>query len=635
MNPERTLSKKRNETASTRDCSLMRLFRSNLKLPGDSLAIQEETANRKESGTINKLSFSSSMASFGSSLLSSQGPIGQEPASVQQRPDFAMVERLVAGDAGSALKDLASRSDEELKVRLDKDRSLLMYATARSDSLVLVGLLKRLPELASRSDQDGRTALHYAVAFANLEAVLALAGIKALTNAADCQLQTPAHLAALKDRPDIFLGLLAKGSDIAVHDSYGRSPLSYLKDGKLKQDLILKLLVTDDFLDSSDQKRCAELKKSLLNRVNLRKRKCPWQALRKTEDVQEILQHDKELPQEDINSQDQFIPESIFIKSCQINNKQAWIIEDVLGVGNFGTVFLGKKADSEKLLAIKEYSKRQIRAPELTKRIFEEKQASIEFNSKFIVKSYDFFQTEKKLYMTMDYFPKRDLGKVLQFRGPLIENEIKILAAELILALEVIHSHGYVHRDLKPDNVFITSTGHIVIGDFGLCRKIKSKSELFSTFCGTLCYLPPEIMNKVQYGRTIDWYLLGELLFECAFGAPPFYHHCASRMRSLISACELRFPSNHTFSSSFVNLMEKLIVKDPSKRLGYKFGSRELKRHHFFLGVDWQKVARHQVALFDPGTLEDFKPKSEGRLLHAQPPHETSPGHFTLAGWSD
>lgn len=630
-------SRKRFQTTTTRDSSVKKLFRSNLRFPGDSLAIQEE-ASRKGSACTNKLSFASSMASFGSSLLSSQAQIAPESLTWKQA-DLIMVERLLLADISEALFLLKTKPDEDLQLKLDKERTLLMYCTARKDPSLLKALIARQPQLLSRQDSDGRTALHYAVLFSRIENVAYLADFSHILNISDCQKQSAAHLAAILKRVDLLLLLAAKRCKLTEADIYGFSVFDYIHDDRIKQDLLKRTTngkqesgisnrCTTEVTDSthfegeaSHIRRCVNLKKSILNRIGIARKKGPWQALRKTEEVKEVLQ-----PAILLQSGQQEYDEKAV--------SQNWIIEDVLGVGSFGTVYLGRKDGTDELIAIKEYSKRQIRAPELTKRIFEEKKAAIELNSPFIVKTYEFFQTSKKLYMTLEYFPKRDLGRLLHFRNTLNENEIKILAAELVLAIEVIHSKGFIHRDLKPDNVFISDSGHIVVGDFGLCKKLKSKGELSSTFCGTLCYLPPEILKKQGYSRNVDWYLLGELLFECAFGAPPFFDPCSSRMRALISNCDPKFPSSHQFTPTFINLLKSLLDKDPSQRLGSSFGARQLKRHPFFLGVDWKGVATRQVPLFNPSSIETFRPKGEGRLLRVSKDTKLS-DQFTLSGWSD
>ena len=631
MNPDMMLDIRKKETASTKDSSLTHLFRSNLKPSGAVGSISEESSNLATSPNNKKLSFSSFLTSFGSSVISSNVG-GQGTAENSQRPDFVLIEKICMAESGDVLRLFKTKPEEELLALLDKSRTILMYAALRREVEILQAILKRFPDLISKTDEDGRSALHYAVLFSNLEAVQYLIGQNADVKVVDSQRQNPAHLAAVKNNLEVFLLLVAKGCDLQAVDCYGLTPVDYLKDEKLKTDMLSKLQPAQDVQHTQ---RCINLKKTILNKVHLLKYKCPWQALRKTEEVT-LSNIPANEPQENLG--DSPVCPSHQPPSCKQSPSQTWVIEDVLATGNFGTVYCGKRSDSEKLIAIKELSKRQIRTPELTKRAFEEKKAMELIKSPFVIRAYDFFQTEKKLYLTMEYFPKRDLGRYLQYRGTLCENELKILAAELILAIETIHSHNFIHRDIKPDNILISETGHISICDFGLCKQLKGvKNEKTATFCGTLCYLPPEILGKKQYGKEVDWYLMGETLFECAFGAPPFFTHCNFRMKALIQNCELQFPKEQAkFSLTFIQFLRGLIGKDPCKRLGVKYGACELKRHPFFLGVDWARVACQRVPLFDASNIEDLKPKSRGQLLKPVSANDNnSLRNFTLTGWAN
>lgn len=140
------------------------------------------------------------------------------------------------------------------------------------------------------------------------------------------------------------------------------------------------------------------------------------------------------------------------------------------------------------------------------------------FNHPFLLKMHGCFQNDKKLYLITDHCEKGDLGRYLKLKGRLTEVQAKMLISEVILAVEALHSQNFMHRDIKPENVLVTDSGHIKLADYGMCKELKQKSDLTSTFCGSMMYLAPEIVNREAYGKSVDWFLVGELLYECVYG---------------------------------------------------------------------------------------------------------------------
>jgi serum/glucocorticoid-regulated kinase 2 len=122
----------------------------------------------------------------------------------------------------------------------------------------------------------------------------------------------------------------------------------------------------------------------------------------------------------------------------------------------------------------------------------------------------------------MDYCSRGDLGDLLKVERKFSEARAKVYMAEMILAIEHLHSLGIIFRDLKPDNILIDEDGHLKLADFGLAKEMED--ERTYTFCGTTSYLPPEMLGKLGHGKTLDWYLLGVLLHEMLTGAPPYYN---------------------------------------------------------------------------------------------------------------
>ena len=125
--------------------------------------------------------------------------------------------------------------------------------------------------------------------------------------------------------------------------------------------------------------------------------------------------------------------------------------------------------------------------------------------------------------MLLEYCPCGDLGHALKSEITFSEEIARIYACEILLALEYLHENGVMYRDLKPDNVLIADNGHVKLADFGLSKMGVDDNYNSSSFCGTYAYLAPEIIKKLGYGKSVDWYGLGAVLYEFCVGRPPFF----------------------------------------------------------------------------------------------------------------
>jgi len=142
----------------------------------------------------------------------------------------------------------------------------------------------------------------------------------------------------------------------------------------------------------------------------------------------------------------------------------------------------------------------------------------------FIVNLHCAFQTKTRLFMVMDYCRGGDLGRVIAQEGRLKEDVARIYLAEVLLALEELHKREIIYRDLKPDNIVLDEDGHAVLTDFGLSKEGIKATDLTNSFCGSLAYLAPEVLNRSGHGKSVDWYLLGVLLYEMLVGIPPYFN---------------------------------------------------------------------------------------------------------------
>lgn len=195
----------------------------------------------------------------------------------------------------------------------------------------------------------------------------------------------------------------------------------------------------------------------------------------------------------------------------------------LLGKGSFGEVYLVQKKDTGQYYALKVLPKDQIIGRNLIKYAFAEKNVLSSLNHPFIVRLHCSFQTNLRLCLLLDYCPGGDLAKALQKENKFSESRAKIYLCEVLLAIEELHNHEIIYRDLKPDNVVLDTEGHALLTDFGLSKEGVKESDYATSFCGSVAYLAPEMLAKTGHGRSVDWYLLGVLLYEMLVGIPPYY----------------------------------------------------------------------------------------------------------------
>eukprot|EP00003_Mantamonas_plastica_P006269 TRINITY_DN1509_c0_g1_i3.p1 TRINITY_DN1509_c0_g1~~TRINITY_DN1509_c0_g1_i3.p1 ORF type:complete len:552 (+),score=169.57 TRINITY_DN1509_c0_g1_i3:239-1657(+) len=264
---------------------------------------------------------------------------------------------------------------------------------------------------------------------------------------------------------------------------------------------------------------------------------------------------------------------------------------NVLGRGSFGKVMLARKKDNAKLYAIKVLNKADVVESEILIHTQAEKHILQTLQSPFLVGLEYSFQTEDKLYMVLDYISGGDLFFHLQ-NEKFDDDRSKFYAAEIILALKYLHEHGIVYRDLKPENILLRSNGHLCLTDFGLCKEGMEDGQRTNTFCGSLEYMAPEVLEYNDYSYSVDWWGLGIVLYMMLTGRHPFYHSNQEEMCKRILTSELRFPSSVYVSKEAKDILLGLLHKDPSKRLGCTLeNAQDLMEHEFFEGIDWDQLS--------------------------------------------
>jgi len=157
------------------------------------------------------------------------------------------------------------------------------------------------------------------------------------------------------------------------------------------------------------------------------------------------------------------------------------------------------------------------------------------------------------------------LSQYLEIEGCFAEDKCRLYLAEIVLALEALHAQNIIYRDLKPDNVVVGEDGHIMLTDFGLSREGVKRSDFGAkSFCGSYAYLAPEMVRKSGHGKTVDWYLLGVILYEMLTGMPPYYNEDKNELFKNILTKELAIDdSKLAISKDCKEILQQLLQKEP------------------------------------------------------------------------
>ncbi|PIN18712.1 Microtubule-associated serine/threonine kinase [Handroanthus impetiginosus] len=304
--------------------------------------------------------------------------------------------------------------------------------------------------------------------------------------------------------------------------------------------------------------------------------------------------------------------------------------------GAFGRVFLAKKRTTGDLFAIKVLKKADMIRKNAVESILAERDILISVRNPFVVRFFYSFTCRENLYLVMEYLNGGDLYSLLRNLGCLDEDVARVYIAEVVLALEYLHSLRVVHRDLKPDNLLIAHDGHIKLTDFGLSKVglIDSTDDLSGpavsgtslmeedepplsasehqqerrkkrSAVGTPDYLAPEILLGTGHGFTADWWSVGVILFELIVGIPPFNAEHPQKIFHNILNRKIPWPHvPDEMSLEAYDLIDRLLTEDPNQRLGAG-GASEVKQHPFFRDINWDTLARQKAA---------FVPASEGAM---------------------
>lgn len=261
----------------------------------------------------------------------------------------------------------------------------------------------------------------------------------------------------------------------------------------------------------------------------------------------------------------------------------------VIGRGAFGKVQLVRHKYTRQVYAMKRLSKADLIKRSDSAFFWEERHIMAHAKSEWIVQLHFAFQDAKHLYMVMDYMPGGDIVNLMS-NYDIPETWAKFYTMEVVLALDVIHSMGFVHRDVKPDNMLLDKYGHLKLADFGTCMRMDEDGLVRSNnVVGTPDYISPEVLQshgKGIYGRECDWWSVGIFVYEMLVGETPFYADSllGTYNKIMYHESNLSFPEEIEISNEAKSLIQGLLC-DRTKRLG-RNSVDEIKNHPFFINSE-------------------------------------------------
>ena len=318
-----------------------------------------------------------------------------------------------------------------------------------------------------------------------------------------------------------------------------------------------------------------------------------------------------------------------------------------LGLGAFGVVTLVRKKDTKKLYAMKTLRKVDVLRRNQVAHVKAERDILAEADNEWVVKLFFSFQDSESLYFVMEYIPGGDMMSLLIKLGTFPEHLTLFYIAELVCAIESVHRMGFIHRDIKPDNILIGADGHIKLTDFGLCtgfrwthdskhyqpkgqhnrqgsmepmydeslcqpmkplelRRMRDHNRCVAhSLVGTPNYIAPEILRRNGYTQLCDWWSVGVIMYEMLVGQPPFMAPtpAETQVRIINWQDNLRIPGHAIMSPAATDLILRFCC-NPSERIGTN-GAEEIKKHAFFSAIDWSVGIRNYEPPYIPKIMHD------------------------------
>merc|ERR1719220_104401 len=302
----------------------------------------------------------------------------------------------------------------------------------------------------------------------------------------------------------------------------------------------------------------------------------------------------------------------------------------VIGRGAFGEVRLVQKVDTGHVYAMKILRKCDMVEKEQVAHVRAERDILVEADHQWVVKMFYSFQDPISLYLIMEFLPGGDMMTLLMKKDTLSEEVSQFYVAETALAIDSIHKLGFIHRDIKPDNLLLDARGHVKLSDFGLCTGLKkshrtdfyrdlsqvkpsdfssnpmdskrkaeswkrNRRALAYSTVGTPDYIAPEVFLQTGYDKTCDWWSLGVIMFEMLIGYPPFCSETPQETYNKIMNWRrtLEFPPEVPISRTAKKTIQRL-CESADKRVQ---DIKDMKKLNWFSNVDWEHIRERPAAI--------------------------------------
>ncbi|KAG0706332.1 cyclic AMP-dependent protein kinase catalytic subunit [Suillus ampliporus] len=270
-------------------------------------------------------------------------------------------------------------------------------------------------------------------------------------------------------------------------------------------------------------------------------------------------------------------------------------VKGALGTGTFGRVLLVRlktaTPGSQNIFAMKVLRKTEIVRLRQVEHVNAERYILSRVRHPFVVDLFATFQDSLNIYMLMSYVPGGELFTHLRRAGRFTPDVTRFYLANIILALQYLHSFNIIYRDLKPENLLLDSRGYLRLTDFGFAKIVDDRTW---TLCGTPEYLAPEIIQSDGHGKAADWWACGVLCYEMLVGYPPFFDETAYGIYEKILRGNIHWP--RTMDRLSKELIRAFLHPDRSKRLGNMIGGpQDILDHPWFRGVDWEALERCEI----------------------------------------
>ncbi|KAK3820949.1 MAG: kinase-like domain-containing protein [Linnemannia gamsii] len=264
-----------------------------------------------------------------------------------------------------------------------------------------------------------------------------------------------------------------------------------------------------------------------------------------------------------------------------------------LGEGSYSTVVAAVDLSNRRDYAIKVLDKRHIIREKKVKYVNIEKNTLYKLDHPGVVKLYSTFQDSSSLYYVLELCQNGELLTYIKKLGSFDENCTRFYVAQILTAVEYVHSQGVIHRDLKPENILLDQRMYVKLTDFGTAKMLESsedgtESDRANSFVGTAEYVSPELLTEKAACKSSDLWALGCIIYQLLAGRPPFKGSNEYQTFQKIVKLEYTFPAG--FPKTAMDLVSRLLVHDPNERLGANNTIDQLKQHPFFAGVEWSEL---------------------------------------------